>query len=122
MPRSIQSQDLDCGRRFITENLVLDLRPCEAPLASRSIRRSRLPSCLYSSDGVERSVRAIVPAKDDLLDLDVSAFDREPYLFDVFLPSPPLGLNFRAGIGGLERLLAHHKPLVSGSGAAHSPQ
>ena len=33
-PRSIQSQDLNCGRRFITEDLVLDLRPCEAPFAS----------------------------------------------------------------------------------------
>ena len=65
-PRSIESQDLDRGRRFITEDLVLDLRPCEAPLASRSIRRSRLSSCLYRSDCVERRVGAIVPAKDDL--------------------------------------------------------
>ena len=65
-PRSIKSQDLDCGRRCLTDDLVLDLRPCEAPLASRSIRRSCLSSCLYSSDGVERSVGAIVPAKDDL--------------------------------------------------------
>lgn len=44
--RSIKSPDLDRGRRFITEDLVLDLRPCEAPLASRSIRRSGLSSCL----------------------------------------------------------------------------
>ena len=65
-PRSIKSQDLDCGRRFITEDLVLDLHRCEAPLASRSIRRSRLSSCLYGSDGGERVVVAIVPAKDDL--------------------------------------------------------
>jgi hypothetical protein len=45
-PRSIKSQDLDCGRRFIPEDLILDLHRCEAPLASRSIRRSRLSSCL----------------------------------------------------------------------------
>src|SRR4029450_5671034 len=51
---------------FITEDLVLDLRPCEAPFASRSIRRSCLSSCLYGSDRVERRVGAIVPAKDDL--------------------------------------------------------
>jgi hypothetical protein len=65
-PRSIKSQDLDCGRRCLTEDLVLDLRPCEAPFASRSIRRSCLSTCLYGSDGVERRVGAIVPAKDDL--------------------------------------------------------
>jgi hypothetical protein len=62
-PRSIKSQDLDCGRRFITENLVLDLHRFEAPLASRSILRSRLSSCLYGSDIGERVVAAIVPAK-----------------------------------------------------------
>ena len=38
----------------------------------------------------ERVVGAIVPAKDDLYDLDVSALDSEPYLLDVFLPSTPL--------------------------------
>ena len=64
--RSIKSHDLDCGRRCLTEDLVLDLRPCEAPFASRSIRRSCLSSCLYGSDRVERRVGAIVPAKDDL--------------------------------------------------------
>ena len=38
-----------------------------------------------------------------------------------FLPSIPLRRDLRAGIGGLERLRAHHKPLVN-SGAVHSPQ
>jgi hypothetical protein len=33
-PRSIKSQDLDCGRRFINEDLVLDLHRFEAPLAA----------------------------------------------------------------------------------------
>jgi hypothetical protein len=61
-------------------------------------------------------------SKDDLCDLYVSALDRQPYLLDVSLPSIPFGLDLHAGIGGLERLLAHHKPLVSSSGAAHSPQ
>ena len=86
--RSIISPDLDCGRRFTPEDLVLDLHPCEAPLASRSIRRSRLSSCLYGSNG-ERRVLAIVPAKDNACDLYVSALDRELYLLDVFLPSTP---------------------------------
>ena len=36
-PRSVKSQDLDCGRRFINEDLVLDLHRFEAPLASRSL-------------------------------------------------------------------------------------
>ena len=45
-PRSIKSQDLDCSRRFIPEDLVLDLHRLKAPFASRSIRRSRLSSCL----------------------------------------------------------------------------
>ena len=88
-PRSIKSQDLDRGRRFIPEDLTLDLHRCEAPLASRSIRRSRLSTCFYGSYGGERVVGAIVPAKDDLHHLYVSALDREPYLLDVFLPSTP---------------------------------
>ena len=50
-----------------------------------------MSSCLYGSDGGERVVGAIVPAKDDLYDLDVSALDSEPYLLDVFLPSTPFG-------------------------------
>src|SRR4030095_11967351 len=44
--RSIKPPDLDCGRRCLTENLVLDLHGFEAPLASGSILRSRLSSCL----------------------------------------------------------------------------
>ena len=87
-PRSIKSQDLDCGRRFFTEDLVLDLHRCEASLKSRSILRGRLSSCLYGSHGSVSSA-AIVPAKDDLYHLDVSSLDSEPYLFDVFLPSTP---------------------------------
>ena len=69
----------------------------------------------------ERVVAAIVPAKDDAYHLHVSALDRELYLLDVFLPSTPFGLDLHAGIGGLDGLLAHHKPLIS-SGAVHSPQ
>ena len=63
--RSIKSQDLNCGR-FITDDLVLDLHPCEAPLTSWSIFRSRHSSCLYGSQGGERIVGSIVPAQDDL--------------------------------------------------------
>jgi len=36
-PRSIKSQDLDCGRRFIPEDLILDLHRCEAPFVGATL-------------------------------------------------------------------------------------
>src|SRR5436190_14516596 len=65
LPRSIKPPDLECRRRCISEDLVLDCHPFEAPLAPRSIGRSRLSSCLYGSDVGDRLVGSIVPAEDD---------------------------------------------------------
>ena len=91
-PRSIKSPNLECGGRLIPEDLVLDCHKLEAPLASRSILRCRLSSCLDGSDGGKRRVGTIVPAIDRLYDLHVSALDRDLDLLDVFLPSTPLCL------------------------------
>ena len=58
--------------------------------------------------------------RTSIRDLHVSALDRELHLLDVLVPSTAFALDRRAWIGGLDRLLAEHEPLViSSSGAAH---
>src|SRR4026208_1898027 len=47
--RSVESPDLQRGRRSIIVDLVLDLHRFEAPLASRSIMRCRLSSRLHDT-------------------------------------------------------------------------
>ena len=75
----------------------------------------------FTVPGDDRIVGAIVPAKDDLYQLHVSAFDSEPHLFDVFLKRPPSVLI--SALGSVDnRLLAHDKPVVGSSGAVPAPQ
>src|SRR3954463_5568665 len=95
-PRSIKSHDLDGGLRGLVQDLVLQLHPGEASLASRGIFRGRHSAGLHCStnDGV---VGAIVPAKDDLDQLDVGTLDGEADLFDVFLPATATCLDLGTG-------------------------
>src|SRR5436190_8315153 len=121
-PRSIKSPDFECGRRCSADDLVLNLHTFEAPLASRSFHRSCLSSCLEGSDVGDRFVGPIVPGENHLCDLHISSLDRELELLHIFIPSTPFALDLSAGIGGLERLLTKHKPLISRSGTPHRSQ
>src|SRR6185436_2698178 len=95
----------------------------EGPLVSGSGLRSRLSSRLHGSDHPFGVVWAIVPVKDDLRDIHVSTLDREPHGLDVLLfPFPLFGSDPHAWIGGLDRLLAEHEPLVLRAGRAHGTQ
>src|SRR5688572_27449498 len=115
-PRSVVSPDLE-GSRRVTEDLVLDRYALEARFAHRSVRRSGFSARLYGADG-NGVVGAIVPVKDGLCHLDITAFDRELDLLDILLPSASFALNLQAWTGGVERLLAEHEPFVSSSGAS----
>ena len=55
-PRSIKSQDLDCGRRFIPEDLVLDLHRLKAPLASLEVLTTSPASFLIGETVSETSI------------------------------------------------------------------
>src|SRR4030095_9572591 len=112
-PRSIVSPNFDFGRRCITKDLVVDRHRPEGPLVSGGRLRSRLSTRLHGSDVPDGLVRAIVPVEDGLVDVHVSALDREPHVLDVLLnPFPVFGSDPHAWIGGLDRLLGEHETRV----------
>src|SRR4029077_4205810 len=122
-PCSVVSPNFEGGRRFTIEDLVLDPHRQECRLASWSVLLSRCSSRLHDTHIRNGVVLTPLPAEDDLRDLHVSAFDRDLRLLDVLLPKLPLfGLDLRAWIHGLDRLLAEHEPLVSAGGAKGDQQ
>src|SRR6185503_5546434 len=119
-PRSVVSPNFDLGRRRITKDLVVDRHRLEGPLVSGSGSRCRLSSRLHGSHIPFGVVWAIVPVEDDLVELHVSALDGDLHVLDVLLyPFALFGSDPRAWIGGLDRHLAEHEPLVFGCGRAH---
>jgi hypothetical protein len=56
---------------------------------------------LQDADIRQRVVRAIVPVKDEIRDLHVSALDRDFHLLDVLVPSTPAALIATLGSADL---------------------
>src|SRR6185295_19888566 len=111
--RSVVSPNFELGRRCTTKDFVVDRHRTEGPLVSGGGLRSRLSSRLHGSDHPFGVVWAILPVEDDLRDVHVSALDGELHVLDVFLdPFRVFGSDPDAWIGGLDRLLAEHEPLV----------